>query len=152
MPQLRSQSVYARVVAHLDTSTVKNIVLLGTTVPDVWVLRHDALPFTVNETRNWHYMKLAKKVKEWREAGCWLSRQAKVPAMQAAEIHIISLLKRMNRDLGAEMLAAKAMLDGAIIDAGVMPDDRPPYIRRMVFEEPVKYSKNAMTMMIVRRG
>lgn len=135
---------------HLDTSTVKTIVQLGATVPGVWAVQHDALPFTVNETRNWHYMKLAKHVKEWREAGCWLSRAAKVPQMKSAHIHCVSTLKRMNRDLGAEMLAMKAMLDGAIIDAGVMPDDRPPYVRRIIFEEPLKDTKNSMTILIVR--
>jgi hypothetical protein len=139
-------------VPHLDTSTVKNIVQLGTTVPDVWVVRHDALPFTVNETRNWHYMKLAKNVKDWREAGCWLSREAKVPKMNSADIHCITHLKRKNRDIGAEMLALKAFLDGAITDAGVMPDDRPPYVRSITFHEPVKDSTNGMTLLIARHA
>jgi hypothetical protein len=129
---------------------VKNIVQMGMTVPGVWVIRHDELPFTVNEARTWHHMKLAKRVKEWREAGCWLSRAAKVPKMNSAEIHCISLLKRTNRDPGAEFLAYKGFLDGAITDAGVMPDDRPPYVRNVTFHAPAKDSKNSMAIIVVR--
>lgn len=135
---------------HLDTSMVKNIVQLGITVPDVWVIRHDELPFTVNEARTWHHMKLAKRVKVWREAGCWLSLQAKVPKMKSADIHCVSLLKRLNRDLGAEFLAYKGFLDGAITDAGVMPDDRPPYVRSVKFHAPIKDSRNSLAILIVR--
>lgn len=135
---------------HLDTSMVKNIVQMGVTVPNVWLIRHDELPFTVNEARTWHHMKLAKRVKAWREAGYWASKQAKVPKMRSAEIHCIPLLKRLNRDPGAEFLAYKGFLDGAITDAGVMPDDRPPYIRNVTFHAPIKESVNGLAMLVVR--
>lgn len=135
---------------YLDTPSVTSIVQLGRKMEGVWVLRHDTLPFTVNEARTWHHMKLAKQTKEWREAGCWLSRAAKVPKMKSAEIHCVSLLKRMNRDLGAEFLAYKGFLDGAITDAGVMPDDRPPYVQHVTFHAPIKNSTNGMAILIHR--
>jgi hypothetical protein len=100
MPQLRSYSPYTGRV--LETATIRDILLLDKMVPDVWVIRVDQLPWTVNEQRRWHHMTRAKKVKEWRELACWLSREAKIPKMKAAHVHSVSLLKRMTRDCGAE--------------------------------------------------
>lgn len=135
----------------LDTATIKSMLQLGLIVPDVYVVRHDLLPFTVNESRRWHRMKVAKAEKQWREAGCWESRAAKVPKMRSADIHCVSMLTRMGRDIASEALALKAFMDGAITDAGVMPDDRPPYVRSITFHPPIKDSKAGMAIIIHRK-
>jgi hypothetical protein len=134
----------------LETATIRDILLLDKMVPDVWVIRVDQLPWTVNEQRRWHHMTRAKKVKEWRELACWLSREAKIPKMKAAHVHSVSLLKRMTRDCGAEFYATKAVIDGAITDAGVMPDDTPEYVRSITFHAPIRYSRNQMAMLVER--
>lgn len=126
------------------------MVLTGATFEDVWMLKYDELPFTLNKERTWHHHTRAKHVKVWREAGFLLSRQAKVPKMESAAVHCVTLLKKMNRDVGSEFGALKAFQDGAITDAGVMPDDRPPYVKSITFHAPIKHSTNAMVMFIVK--
>lgn len=68
--------------------------------------------------------------------------------MQEAHIHSICLLKRMNRDVASELPSTKSLIDGAITDSGVMPDDRPPHVMSVTFHAPIKSTQNALVMII----
>lgn len=115
----------------------------------MWCLIHYELPWTANQARVMNRYKLAQNTKNWREAYWALAKQAKVPKMKSAEIHYVSLLKRMSRDLVSEAPSAKAALDG-IVDAGVLEDDRPPFVRFVGFHSPMRNSRPGMAMFVVR--
>ena len=69
---------------------------------------------------------------EVRRAACWLSRSAKIGAHPRVIVGLEWRPKtRRTRD-GGENLAPllKALIDGAITDAGVCPDDDPEHVER----------------------
>lgn len=83
-------------------------------------------PLLSNDTR--HRMVLAKKKKEWRDAGCVLARAAKIPLLSSVTVAAWGVYPtRTMPDAGGIAPSVKAVLDG-IVDAGVLPDDRPPFV------------------------
>lgn len=113
-----------------------------------YVVTHRDLPWTVNEERTWHHMKRHAKVKEWREAFCWLARVENIPKLESVYVHCLSHLKRLTRDHCAELGAFKAGLDG-IVDAGVLEDDRPPFVKTVTFHTPMRNSINQMSIILI---
>lgn len=134
---------------RLDREAMIDISTIGKSSSNLWTVKHDELPFTVNAARNFHHHKLAKEVRKWREIGFWRAKEAGIPKMESVELHCMSLLKRANRDYGAEVLAAKALIDG-IVDAGVIPDDKPPHVVSLTLHAPYKWDLNALVMAIVK--
>lgn len=116
----------------------------------IWNLTFEQRPWTVNSARNWHYHKLAKFVKEWREGFCILAQEAGVPSLHAIRIEIIPILAdRRTQDTAACCLAAKAAIDG-IVDAGVVPDDRREFLKSIKFYPPVvEKGRNAMIVRVM---
>lgn len=94
-------------------------------------------PWTVNTARNWHHHKLAKHVKEWREAFKDLAEEAGIPPLHAMRIEVVPILAdNRTQDTAACALAAKAAIDG-VVDAGVVPDDNRTYMKYVKFYPPV---------------
>lgn len=94
--------------------------------------------WTANKERTMHYYTKAKKVKEWRTATCVAAKARKIPKMKAIEARFIP--HKRNRqgmaDVGGHFPVAKAMIDG-LVDAGILIEDGPDTVRRLIFEAPV---------------
>ena len=102
-------------------------------------------PWTTNAERNWHHMKRAKHVKEWREAFHWLAKTHK--PLAHATITIEPWQKGgILADVAACNPAAKAAIDG-IVDAGILKDDSPQYLHSVTFLQPQK-GKDAMIVWV----
>lgn len=103
-----------------------------------WTLTIEERPFTVNASRRMHHHELAKHVKRWRRHGRHQTEELDVPALAA--ITVTSTPHRETRrslpDVAAEAGAVKALVDG-IVDAGVIPDDKPAHMRSLTYNAPV---------------
>lgn len=113
-----------------------------------WDLNYQKRPWTVNAERTWHYHKRAKLVKEWRDAFCEITQNCNVPPLSAISLRVQPYL-RDNRvqDLGACFPAYKAALDG-IVDAGVVPDDTPEYVKFVIFYAPIVGEGDGLTVTV----
>lgn len=90
----------------------------------------------LQNARMHHYAK-AQAVKPWREAGCLLARLAKIPPLGRASVACWGVYPtNVTPDVDAVAPTLKAVLDG-IVDAKVLPDDRPPFIQSVTFYEPI---------------
>jgi hypothetical protein len=121
--------------------------VLPTAGPGVWRLTYEARPWTLNVERQGSQWTRAKLVAEWRPAFCLLAREARIPACQALAVTARPELRHAGGipDTAACIGAAKAGIDG-LIDAGVLPDDGPGYVRRLTFEAPVITGRWALTL------
>ena len=79
-------------------------------------------------------MERAAKIKDTREAFGWMAKAHQVPPLGAIKLHATPLAKdrRWRQDVGAGFPAVKAAIDG-LIDAGVLPDDNPTFVRSLTF-------------------
>ena len=103
-----------------------------------WTLVIEGPLFTLNSERAMHYHKRARLTKTWREAAYAAALGAKVPKMKS--IDIMCVPHRKNRrnmaDTGGHFPVAKACIDG-LVDAGVIPDDGPEFVKSLEFRAPV---------------
>lgn len=113
-----------------------------------WTLIYPSRPWTVNTERKWNHFRRAQIVKEWREAFFYLAKEAGVPHLLEIEVEGLPILSGRGRpqDVGAASNAVKAAVDG-IVDAGVIPDDSPTYLKRLSFRAPLK-GPNALHLTI----
>lgn len=113
-----------------------------------WTLTYPSRPWTLNTERTWHHHKRAKFVKEWREAFCLLAIAQRVPSVTAIEVVATPLLSGRGRtqDVGACFPAVKAAVDG-LVDAGVIPEDNPTYVKMLAFCSPEK-GENSLRLLI----
>ncbi len=114
----------------------------------VWELKIEERPWTVNAARNWHFHKLAKNVKYWRDSFCKLSNEENIPPLNAVCIEVIPIVKdKRLQDTAACALAAKAAIDG-LVDSGIIPDDRREYLKWIKFYPCV--NQTGVNAMIIR--
>jgi hypothetical protein len=105
-------------------------------------VRHEERPWTANAggrgttpgARRAH----AAKIAAWRRTFELLARAEGVPALGPCEVvvRVYYPNRRSLPDVGSCFPAYKAAQDG-LVDAGVFPDDRVEWVRRLVFEAPV---------------
>ena len=95
---------------------------------------HGERPWTTNAERKWHHMQRAAKVKDTREAFGWMAKAHQIPPLGAIAVHATPLARanRWKQDVGACFPAVKAAIDG-LVDAGVLPDDDPTFVRSLTF-------------------
>lgn len=119
------------------------------TDPRTWEVTLDAKPWSVNEQVRWHYRERAKTVLGWRQAFAILARRARVPHLPVAHLTCQTTVPPGARmyDVGNEFYAAKAAVDG-LVDAGVLTNDTPRYVRSLTFLAPVRGTRYAMTITI----
>lgn len=103
----------------------------------VWLERQDKMPVTLNASKRARGTYLInRELKEWR---AWAAKEADgIPAMRTPVTVTATHLRRTRAslpDVGAPILAVKAVIDG-LVDAGVLPDDGPAYVRRLTFDAP----------------
>lgn len=89
---------------------------------------------SINSERSTHWSKRAKDAENWREAFYWLGKQARV---KFGSVNIIAEIvqKKPLADCGNGLPSIKAAIDG-LIDAGVLPDDSPEYVRSITMVAP----------------
>lgn len=92
-------------------------------------------PWTVNAQRNHHHMKTAKLVKMWRAHARAAAHQWEPADGQVDIVAETWLTGRRSQDCGAMYPAVKAIIDG-IVDAGILPDDTPAYVRSIKMYAP----------------
>lgn len=102
-----------------------------------WELFYGVRPWTSNSERTWHHYKRASMVKEWREAFWALAKEAKIPPLTRIGVVVTPVLNGRGRiqDVGGCFPAAKAAIDG-LVDANVIPEDGPMYVRWLLFKAP----------------
>lgn len=95
---------------------------------------HGQRPWTSNAERKWHHMERAAKVRDMRDSFGWMAKAQQVPALPAIKVYATPLAKdrRWRQDVGACFPAVKAAIDG-LVDAGVLPDDHPQFVRALTF-------------------
>ena len=115
-----------------------------------FALRLERRPWTLNVERQGNRWKRAALVKEWRAAFAALAAAEKVPAMAAITVEARPELRHRGSmpDTGACIGAAKAAIDG-LVDAGVIPDDGPEFVRYLGFERPIVTGVDALVIEVI---
>ena len=112
------------------------------TAPRSFNLEYRKRPFTVNHIygRISRHQQRNDLVQEWREAFAWLFLEQKIPRLPAISVYAWPLLRdRRVQDVGACYLAVKSAIDG-FVDAGVIDDDDPRYVRLIALGPPVQHA------------
>lgn len=114
-----------------------------------WTLEHEHRPLPMNAYRKLHYHDRRKYDAGVRDAFGWLARQAAIPALEAVIVTAVPVLRtaRSMPDVGACFPAVKAGIDG-LVDAGVVPDDKPAYLRALTFVAPEKADRDALILLV----
>lgn len=119
-----------------------------------WTLTYGDRPWLLNAERaggargiGGHFGR-AELVATWRTAYAQLCLAEPVPPLQWIEVEAIQHCRdRRMPDIGACFPAVKAAIDG-IVDAGVIPDDNPEYLRGLTFRPPVCEGRDALVLKV----
>lgn len=113
----------------------------------VYRLEFNQRPITTNAERAGNRWERAKVTKEWREAFAWLAKAEQLPSMSWISVTVEPHQKGGRlQDVGACNPSVKAAIDG-LVDAGILPDDSPQYVRSLIFLPPQK-DKNSLVIYI----
>jgi Holliday junction resolvase RusA-like endonuclease len=118
---------------------------------DSWALTHYARPWSINVERRWHPHKRAAYVKEWRQAFYHLAHTYKLPTPVPRPVSIavcVALKGKRTMDAGNYFPCVKAAVDG-LVDAGVLPDDTPTWVKSYTLHSPVNRLPTDMLTLIV---
>jgi hypothetical protein len=121
----------------------------------VYTLRYEKRPWTLNSERQGghqgrkggggHFGR-ASRTKEWREKFAELAADCR-PLRSIEVVVLPEVRNKVMPDTGACIGAAKAAIDG-LVDAGVIPDDGPRFVRRLTFLAPVVTGVDALVLRI----
>ena len=102
-------------------------------------------PKPVNATRRANMYAQAAETKEWREQFAWHAKvQRMKPIPTPVVVHVRQkIAKGKLPDAGSNSTVGKAGLDG-LVDAGLLPDDSPQYVRAVVLHAPVKADRDSL--------
>ena len=104
-------------------------------------------PWTTNGERAGNRWQRAELVKTWRSAFHVLAKSEKIPEMEWISVTAEPHQKGGRlQDVGACNPAVKAAIDG-IVDAGVLPDDSPKYMKSLIFLTP-QNDRNSLVIYI----
>ena len=113
----------------------------------IFTLEFPFRPWTTNAERAGNRWERAKLTKEWRTGFLLLAKSEKIPPMAWITVTVEPHQKGgRSQDVGACNPAVKAAIDG-LVDAGVLPDDSPEFVRSLVFLPPKK-DRNALVIYI----
>jgi hypothetical protein len=112
-----------------------------------YTLRYERRPPTLNVERQQNRFLRAAWGKEWRAE--FARQAANLAPLTSIEVTVLPELRNRSSqpDTGACIGAAKAAIDG-LVDAGVLPDDGPKYVRRLTFLAPVVTGTDALVLRI----
>lgn len=124
-----------------------------------WELTFLQKPWLLNSERSGGnrgiggYRGRADLTREWRKVFWALALEQHIPAMDQIHVTVIHTTKRAagkaGPDIGNCFPAVKAAIDG-LVDAGVIPDDCPPYIKSLIFVSPFKTGIDSLTLRVDR--
>ena len=102
------------------------------------ILERHKLPLTLNVGRQKGEWSRRKELADWR---AWAASEGEALGVvwdHPVTVTAVHLRKHRGSmpDVGAPILAVKAVIDG-LVDAGVLLEDGPAVVRRLVFEAPV---------------
>jgi hypothetical protein len=104
-------------------------------------------PWTTNGERAGNRWQRAELVKTWRSAFHVLAKSEQMPEMEWISVTVEPHQKGGRlQDVGACNPAVKAAIDG-IVDAGVLPDDSPKYMKSLIFLTP-QNDRNSLVLYI----
>lgn len=104
-------------------------------------------PWTTNGERAGNRWQRAELVKTWRSAFHILAKSEQIPEMEWISVTVEPHQKGGRlQDVGACNPAVKAAIDG-IVDAGVLPDDSPQYMKSLIFLTP-QNDRNSLVLYI----
>jgi crossover junction endodeoxyribonuclease RusA len=114
-----------------------------------WTLTHEAKAWTMNDARgSSNRWKEAGRTKEWRGVFWLLAIEAKVPSLPSIVVTVLHETRTARLpDCGACAPAVKAAIDG-LVDAGVIADDTPEFLRCIRFVAPFKTGRDALSLVI----
>jgi hypothetical protein len=109
----------------------------GVTGERSWDLVFERRPETVNHLRTVHHMERARIDKRWRAEAGWLARAARIPKLDRIIVTAAPFVRnrRSMPDVAACIYAVKAAIDG-LVDARVIPDDKPAHLSALTFVAP----------------
>ena len=115
--------------------------------------RRDKMPVTVNAARRTRTMRLVNnELKEWR---AWAKAEADglPPMVGPVTVRVTHLRKTRASmpDVGAPILAVKAVIDG-VVDAGVLGEDGPAVVARLTFLAPEVVGWHGLRVEILERA
>ncbi len=110
---------------------------MSTMTTACWTIEDTERPWTANAERRWHHMKRAQVVRDARERWAWLAKIEGIPPLRRIKVEATPLRKnaRSMPDVAACYPAVKAAIDG-LVDAGVIEDDTPFHVNKIVFQAP----------------
>jgi hypothetical protein len=113
----------------------------------VYRLTYESRPWTLNVERQGNRWKRAKLVGEWRPSFRLLALEAKMRPCSSIAVTVWPEVRHGGGmpDTAACVGAAKAAIDG-VVDAGVLPDDGPVYVKRLTFMAPIVSGRDALTL------
>ena len=113
----------------------------------IFTLEFPFRPWTTNAERAGNRWERAKLTKEWRTGFLLLAKSEKIPPMAWITVTVEPHQKGGRlQDVGACNPAVKAAIDG-LVDAGVLPDDSPEFVRSLIFLPPKK-DRNSLVIYI----
>ena len=113
----------------------------------IYTLEFNQRPWTTNAERAGNRWERAKLTKEWRLGFQLLAKSERIPPMAWITVTVEPHQKGGRlQDVGACNPAVKAAIDG-LVDAGVLPDDSPQFVKSLVFLPPKK-DKNSLVIYI----
>lgn len=103
-------------------------------------------------------METARETAEWRMRGkvryVDMRNRGEAPATAATiavTVQQLSKDRRWLQDVGAQMPAVKAVVDG-IVEAGLIPDDNPQYLTALTFLRPDICGRDGLRVTIETTG
>jgi hypothetical protein len=119
-----------------------------------WTLTYRTRPWTLNGERKGGKGSTggrygtANLTREWREEFCRLAQVQRVRPLQWLNVEVAQLCRdRRLPDVGACLPAVKAAVDG-LVDADVIPNDSPRYVRSLLFTAPTTIGYDALSLRI----
>lgn len=113
----------------------------------MYSLEYPKRPWTTNYERSKNRWVRANLTKEWRGAFCLLAKQQRIPKLKAIEIDVEVYQKGgVLQDVASCNPAVKAAVDG-LVDAGVIDDDSPEFLKSIKFFAPQR-GKEALVLHI----
>lgn len=111
---------------------------------------HLARAWTLNKERSSHPFVHRKYTAAWRKAFADLA-EADVAAGNRITLALVIVRPECDRpplpDTAACVGAVKAAIDG-LVDAGLLPEDGPKVVRRVIFEAPRRTGRDALTVSV----
>lgn len=103
-----------------------------------WELELRGRPVSLNAERKGHWSDRAEATQDFVQQAKILAKAAKIPRLECILVEATPFYPNLagHTDVGNVYPSVKAAIDG-IVKAGVIPDDKPPYVQAITFRIPV---------------